>query len=371
MKSIGVLGLGAMGSLIASDLAKTYDGRIILLGRDLRKIKKCFRNKKFSFRHADVNDINSMAKSFLGINTIIHAVHHEYNLKVMNACLESGSNYIDLGGLFHYTKKQLGLNKKFKKKNLIAILGMGAAPGITNILAKYGSLSLKKINYVEIIIGTIDNSAYRQVSPLSNTYSLQTIFEEFTWEPAVYNNKRLIFIQPGSDRKEYNFPEPIGMQKPMSTIHSELATLPYTLNSRNVSFKIAFDDDFVNKILTLKDLGLISEKKLANLGITPKQASLAILNRLPKSIPEKISQYEIIRVILNKSLILDARIKGINETVDKDTAVPASIAAQMISNSLITKKGVFPPESIVPANEFFNELARRNIYIYKNNKRVI
>lgn len=370
--SIAILGLGAMGQLIFNDLSKTYKGKIFLLGRNVKKLKK-IANGKAGVRNADVNNIKSMIKAFKGIDVVIHAVHHEYNLNVMNACLKSKSNYLDLGGLFHYTKKQLKLSKKFKKAGLTAILGIGASPGITNVLAGYGAKLLDSLDNVEIKIGNIDKSAYKQNSPLSNTYSIQTILEEFSWKPAVFVNGKMRFIQPVSDREEYPFPKPVGSKKVQSTIHSELATLPHSLRANNVSFKIAFDDDFVSKILKLKELGFLSEEKAKE--NKTKNITLEILKMLPSAIPEKIDQYEIIRVILEgekswakKIITLDAHTKGENETVDKDTAVPASIAAQMISDGTIAKKGAFPPELIVPEKKFFEELAKRKIYIFLNQK---
>ena len=65
---------------------------------------------------------------------------------------------------------------------------------------------------------------------------------------------------------------------------------------------------------------------------------------------------------------MDAKISG--ETIDKDTGVPPSIIAQMIVDGKIKDKGVFPPESIIPEEYFFRELAKRRIYIYKNNNRI-
>ena len=65
---------------------------------------------------------------------------------------------------------------------------------------------------------------------------------------------------------------------------------------------------------------------------------------------------------------MDAKIFG--EEIDKDTGVPPSIISQMIANGKITSKGVFPPESIIPEEYFFRELAKRRIYIYKNNNRI-
>ena len=374
-KIIGILGLGSMGKIIAKDLAETYNGKIIYLARDVGSVENLAKKNDAEVRYADVSKPKTLVKAFNGIDVLIHAVHHEFNLDVMKACLKSKTNYIDLGGLYHYTKKQLKLNKQFKKNNLTAIIGMGASPGITNVLAKYASKFLDKIENIEIKIGNKDFSTYKQISPLSASYSVQTILEEFSWKPAVFVNGKIKFVEPISGREEYKFPEPIGTQKPQYTIHSEIATLPYTLKARNVSFKIAFDDDFTDKIKMLKENGFISDEiiKIGKNKFNIKDVSLEILKRLPKTIPEKINQYEIIRVIVSdkhKKIIMDAKIPGINETIDKDTGVPPSIIAQMIADGKITNKGVFPPESIIPEEEFFKELAKRKIYVYQNNKRI-
>ena len=375
MKTIGILGLGSMGKIIAKDLAKTYNGKIIYLAREINSVKSLAKKYNAEIRYADVSKPKTLVKAFNGIDVLIHAVHHEFNLDVMKACLKSKTNYIDLGGLYYYTKKQLKLNNQFQKANLTAIIGMGASPGITNVLAKYASKFLDKIENIEIKIGYKDFSTYKQISPLSASYSMQTILEEFSWKPAVFINGKIKFVEPISGREEYNFPEPIGMQKPQYTIHSEIATLPYTLKAKNVSFKIAFDDDFVDKIKMLKENGFISDEKIKinNNEFNIKEVSAEILKKLPKTISEKINQYEIIRVILSnkhKKIIMDVKIKGVGETIDKDTGVPPSIIAQMIVDGKIKDKGVFPPESVIPREYFFKELAKRRIYIYKNNKRI-
>ena len=373
MKTIGILGLGSMGKIIAKDLAETYNRKVIYLARDVNSVKNLAKKNNAEIRYADVSKPKTLAKAFKNIDVVIHAVHHEFNLNVMKACLKSKTNYIDLGGLYHYTKKQLKLNKQFKKNNLTAILGIGASPGITNVMAKYASRFLNKIESIEIKIGFKDFSTYKQISPLSASYSIQTILEEFSWKPAIFVNGKIKFVEPISGREEYNFPEPIGMQKPQYTIHSEIATLPYTLKAKNVSFKIAFDDEFVDKIKMLKENGFISDEKI-KIGedeFNIKEVSAEILKKLPKTIPEKINQCEIIRVIVsseNKKIIMDAKISG--ETIDKDTGVPPSIIAQMIVDGKITNKGVFPSESIILEEDFFKELAKRRIYIYQNNKKI-
>lgn len=70
------------------------------------------------------------------------------------------------------------------------------------------------------------------------------------------------------------------------------------------------------------------------------------------------------------NIVLDARIEGIGETIDKDTGVPPSVVSQMILNGKISSPGVYPPELVVPEEDFFKELAKRKIYIYLDDKRL-
>ena len=46
----------------------------------------------------------------------------------MRACLEVSAHYIDLGGLFHITRKQFELQEEFAAAGLTAVLGMGSTP---------------------------------------------------------------------------------------------------------------------------------------------------------------------------------------------------------------------------------------------------
>ena len=368
-----------MGKIAAKDLAKSFKGKVVYLVRDRNSVKYLAKKYNAEVRYADVAKPETLVKALKGINVVIHAIHHEFNLVVMNACLKTKTHYLDLGGLFYYTKKQLKLHNKFKKANLIAVVGMGASPGITNVLAKYASKFFDKINNIAIRIGYKDFSDYKKESPLSSSYSIQTILEECSWKPAVFVNGKTIFVEPISGRKEYKFPEPIGIQKPQYTIHSEIATLPFTLKAKNASFKIAFDDDFVDKVESLKTLGFLSDKNVTvkRNKINVKFATSEVLKKLPKPIREHTHEYEVIRVILEgtkgnkkKTIIMDAKIEGINEGIDKDTGVPPSIVAQMILDEKINKYGVYPPESIVPEEDFFKELGKRGIYIFMDGKKI-
>jgi saccharopine dehydrogenase-like NADP-dependent oxidoreductase len=366
-KIIGVLGAGTIGEKIVEDLLDTFSGRVVVMSR--HRPQNLPRSKRLAFRKVDVSNPTNLKKALTGLDVVIHAVHHEYNETVMAACLKTRTHYVDLGGLYHYTLKQLKWSGKFRKAGLSAVLGMGAAPGITNMLAVYGACGLTRVEAIEMRIGMVDSSTYRQTSPLSNAYSLQTLLEECSWPPAVYEKGKMKFVEPFGGREPYKFPAPVGTQKPQYTIHSELATLPKTLKAHNVFFKIAFDDDFVEKVQTLRNVGLLEKENLPT--------TIAILKRLPPAIPATVEQYEIIQVLvkgrkstLPRTVRMEAHVAAMGETIDKDTAVPASVVAQQIARGEIVKRGVFPPESIVDPDALFTELCNRGICIYKNGKEV-
>ncbi len=378
-KTIGILGLGAMGRVIAEDLAKTYNGKVAYLARDLNSIKDFAEKNSAEARYADVTKKETLAKSLRGIDVVIHAVHHEFNLTVMEACLKTGTHYVDLGGLFHHTKKQLKLKSKFKKKKLTAVIGMGACPGTTNILAKYASGFFDKIKNIEIKVAYSDFSSYKSKPPFFPPYSVQTLFEELSWKPAVFKNKKIIFAEPVSGIEDYKFPDPIGRKKVLYSIHSEIATLPYTLKADNVSFKVSFEDELLDQIVSLKKLGFLSEKniKVKGISLTPKIALAEVLKKLPKPVIEQREEYEVLRVILSgiknkkkKEIIIETRMGGKNIGVDLDTGAPPSIVSRMIAENKINNHGVFPPESIVPEDDFFKELKKRKIFVYLNNKKL-
>ncbi len=367
---IGILGAGAIGKRIIEDLLDTFEGSIVVLGRHPRSIKKNLpATKKLLFRAVDVRQEATLTRALRDIDLVIHAVHHEYNETVMKICLRTHTHYLDLGGLYHYTRKQLKYHAKFRRANLIAVLGMGAAPGITNVLAAYGTRDLDRVDAVEIRLGDRDRSTYHRRSPLDIPYSLQTLLEECSWRPAVYKNGKMTFVEPFSGRIPYRFPAPVGLKKPQYVIHSELATLPRTLRANNVFFKIAFPDAFVENMNILRSVGLLERENLAK--------TIAILERLPPPIPDDIERYEIIQVVVRgvsskqkRSVRLEAHVLASGEALEKDTAVPASVVAQMILRGQLPKPGVFPPEAVVPPEPFFQELCHRGISIYRNGRKI-
>ncbi|MBI4490023.1 MAG: hypothetical protein HY694_13120, partial [Deltaproteobacteria bacterium] len=212
-----------------------------------------------------------------------------------------------------------------------------------------------------------------------SSYSIQTILEEFSYPPAVFTKGRFQFVEPMRGVEEMIFPTPVGRQYPMYTIHSEVATLPLTYKNkriREVSFKIAFDRDFTEKVRFLRDIGLAAEKAVTvnGLKVVPRDLLVQLVRSLPKPVVKgPLKEYEVIRVIVKgkkngraHTVIVDCHTKGMPKWgigLDIDTGSPPSIAAQMLAAGEIKARGAVPAEVAIEPKLFFAELKRRNMEV--------
>jgi len=316
-------GCGAIGRVVVRDLFESHRQNQITVA-DFNPIE-LIRSPRVRTVFADARNFDPR-----GHTVLINCTQHNFNLHVMRAALKAGVHYIDLGGLFTWTRRQLKLHRQFKKAGLTAVLGMGCAPGITNVMAR--ALSPKKS--VKIRVGTKD------FNPAPGfPYSAQTIKEELTLTAWVVEAGKLKEVKPRTGWERVKFPPPVGWQWLVRTRHSEVATLPVTFKLRECDFKVGFDRQFVRDVIA---------------GKIPNQ---------PVS-RGKPNDYEITRVIVDGRVMdCHARSRKHASAGDRDTGCPPSIVAQMIVTQQITQRGVLPPEVAVPVKPFFRELKKRGMVI--------
>jgi saccharopine dehydrogenase-like NADP-dependent oxidoreductase len=262
---------------------------------------------------------------------------------------------------------------------------MGAAPGISNLLARRAADQLDSVHAIHVLVGSIDRTRYSFKPVLPVSYSINTILEEFSLPPAVFSGGRFRFVEPMSGAEPHLFPRPIAQQTPMYTLHSEVATLPESYRDKGiqeVSFKIAFDPEFVARVKFLLELGLGSKQPLHVNGqeVVPMDVVKALVASQPR--PEMLGplrQYEVVRAVVagmmkgkKVTLVVDCHTAGMPDWdigLDIDTGAPPSIVAQMIAQGTITETGVLPPEKAVPDRHFFRELRVRKMRITETVKK--
>jgi lysine 6-dehydrogenase len=284
------------------------------------------------------------------------------------------------------TRRQLQRDREFRRAGLLAICGIGSAPGIVNVMARAAADRLDRIDRIQIAVGTLDRSAARDRPPLATSYSIDTVLDEASLPAALYENGRLRFVAPLSHPAAVRFPPPVGLLHPVCTIHSELATLPHAFRDKgtpDVTFRIAFPGGLADRLRVVNALGLAGRRPIMVDGqrVVPRDVLKVLASTRPASSrPGGADDYEVLRVTLRGRRgrtrvedVLDCHVPGLpawGVGADIDTGAPPSIVAQMIVDGRIQARGVVAPESAVPPDPFFRELAARGMRIVRRSRRL-
>jgi saccharopine dehydrogenase (NAD+, L-lysine-forming) len=297
--------------------------------------------------------------------------------------LEAGCHYIDLGGLFHTTRKQLELHPAFAAKGLTAILGLGSCPGIANVQAALAAPHFDTISAIKIYNGTTTDSA----SSLAWPYSPATILDEMTERPVVFRQGQFTDVAPLSEEEYFDFRPPIGHQLAHLSLHSEVATLPLTYANKGLQecfFKIhffGFSETAFRKLQFFTAAGLGDKTPVTVLGqlangdrqpvaVRPRDVLIETLARSPAAERGHNPGFKDI------ATVVEGKKNGQSLTVRVDTTAwpnkaygvsggtlvvgaPPAIVVRWLAAGHALAAGVFPPETGVDPHRFFAGLAAR------------
>jgi saccharopine dehydrogenase-like NADP-dependent oxidoreductase len=378
-------GAGLTGQCAVRDLLRSKNvEKVLVADYDLQGLNelrvKLKRENNVEFKKIDVRNIEETASTFRGNDVVINGVQYYYNLKVMSASLKAQSNYLDFGGLYYTTLEQIQrFDSRFRSAGLLAIVGMGAQPGVSNLMIKQALMGFKRADTIKILDGWRDKT--KSSSPIYFTWSPLTFFDESSKDAVVFQNGKYVTRPPFSDPEIVKFPEPVGEVEVYTALHSELATIPRSFQEYGIK-KVIWKEGGADfwKIKFLADLGLTSTDQVPydNTEIVPRNFLISLLKRrgmlkMPKdAVP---NDYEITRVIVkglsrakkSKTVVVEAYFPSYKpwrvSCSQYNVGIPASIAAQMVADRDTLPKGVLPPEKVFEPLKFFKELEKRGIMV--------
>jgi hypothetical protein len=233
---IFVLGAGATGSLLAELLQR--QGHTVWCGdRDPERARR-FLGKRSTIAVTEVNarNMRGIVRAASGCQLIVNASASVFNLIVMRAALRLRAHYVDLSS--HLTRnpfkaEQFSFAKRFEEKNRTALINAGAAPGLTNLLAKRAAEMLDDVHSVHIRLYESTESD----DPISQ-WSPEVSFDEAISSPRVYRHGRFLMEKRFAELEKFRFPDPIGNANVVLAAQDEVATLPYVIPMRNMDVKI-------------------------------------------------------------------------------------------------------------------------------------
>jgi len=379
MKAVILGGGGLTGQSTVRDLATggLFDSVIAAdLDADLAKASAKAAGPKATAVTIDVRKKPAVVKLLKGADVVVNAVQYTFNLDVMAAALEAHVPYLDFGGLFHMTRRQLEQDETFRKAKLLAIPGLGQVPGISNVLAMQACQDLDKVDSMVIRDGWRDLTV--DAPEISFTWSPSTFLDEMVLKAQVFEGGVYKEYPAMSGAEEFEFGPPVGRTRVYRTLHSEPATLPDSLRSKGIKHcEWKEGGPGIELLRTMALLGLASDEPLDVKGqkVTPREFTLALLKR-GKLLGAPAG------ITVNDWELFDIEIKGSKggkpvvrhaigrfpprpdwhlTATEYVVGIAGAVGAELIAQGKVTEVGVVPPERCIPPAPFRAALAKRGV----------
>ncbi len=387
MKVLVLGGYGNMGRSAVWDLAESPDVSQVIVG-DIniekgRRLINAIGSKKLAAECVDVEEHVALVKLMKSVDVVANATYANLREKVSKAALEAKVGVVDLGGSYDSTVKLLGLSESAKQAGITIISGMGYAPGLTNLFAKYGANKLDQVEEIHLRYAIVATSPVGRPG-LKSPVRIYGHFGLLTVKPIILRDGKLIEVEPRSGREIFRFPKPVGDFPVHYTMHSEMATLPRSIKGvRNMDMKMGYPPEIESRLEWLIDLGFDSTQPLEVEGmkIEPRKLIASCLEALSKDVEiSKDCVATVVEVIGEKDrektewtfeTVVEPFTEWNVSATSYNTGVPTSIATQMLGRGDITLKGVYGPEECIDPEAFIRELSKRNIRVWASVKKMI
>ena len=392
MKAL-VLGAGLQGIATTLDLAWNKNIEKITLGDfDLDQAKKVadLCNSKYGHRvdpvFCDVNDKPALVELIKAHDVCINIVNYYYNCAIMEACLEAKRDYIDIGGLYVETVKQVKYDQQFKDAGLLAIIGIGGTPGVTNVCAAWAADQLDTVETIDFFCGCDDWGKSEKTFEV--TYSIETIMDEFHMKPIQYIDGEYVEVEPRSGGVMVQYPKPIGEQYAYYLMHSEQGTIPESFKDKglkNCRYKLGFSEEVLNTLKFLHGLGFSKQETVNFEGhdIQPVKILKKLMELQPDDPNAEINDCDVIKTVAvgtkdgkKVQYELDMICRPVKEWPELMGAQvyiggAAAWATELLRKGVITAKGALAPELCIPPVPFFEEAAKREMYVRVTKKELL
>ena len=377
MSKVLIIGAGGVGHVVAHKCAQVPEvfSEIMLASRTKSKCdaiaasvkERAGRVIRTAALDADnVAETVALIKSFQP-NLVLNVALPYQDLALMDACLETGVDYLDTANYepldeakFEY-KWQWAYQERFKEKGLMALLGSGFDPGVTNVYCAYAQKHLfDEIHELDII----DCNAGDHGQPFATNFNPEINIREITQRGRYWERGEWVETDPLSWRMSYDFPEGIGPKDCYLMYHEELESLVQNIRGlKRARFWMTFSQNYLNHLKVLENIGMTSIEPVDYKGqkivplqflksVLPEPGSLGPLTKgrtcigcVMKGVKDgKERKAYIYNICSHEESYKEVGSQAISYT----TGVPAMIGAMMMLTGKWRGEGVFNMEQLDP-----------------------
>ncbi|WP_018415146.1 saccharopine dehydrogenase family protein [Teredinibacter turnerae] len=380
MSKVIIVGAGGVGGVVTHKCAQLPEvfTDIILASRNEEKCKAIAAQLPREIRTAQV-DADNVAQMTALLETekpdlVINVALPYQDLPIMDACLAAGIDYLDTANYeppeeakFEYSW-QWAYQDKFKDANIMALLGSGFDPGVTNVYTAY----IKK-HYLDEIheLDIIDCNAGDHGQPFATNFNPEINIREVTAKGRFWENGQWVETDPLSVKDSYDFPEGIGPKDIYLMYHEELESITkHFPEIKRARFWMTFSQNYLKHLEVLQNVGMTGIEPVVYEGkeiiplqflkaVLPDPSSLGPLTKgrtcigcVAKGIKDgKEKIVYIYNICDHEKCYEEVQSQAISYT----TGVPAMIGAKMILEGKWKAAGVWNMEQFDP-DPFMDDL---------------
>ena len=389
MKVLALGGAGDMGRMAVAVLLDSPNITSVSVADINEKLINTFvemvDSPKLKPVQIDINEkeklIDLMSSHDIVINTV--GPFYKFEIPIMEAVIKAKKPFLDICDDWKPTLDVLKYDDTAKSAGITAIIGIGASPGITNIMAVYASSKLDEIDELITAWGlNIDIKAGKKpkyfIKPEKlkkklekterkpNAATMHLLYETIEKIPT-FKDGKMIEIDPLTETEPYEFPDFKSMYA-CHIGHPEPVTLPRTIKAKTICNVMYIGETATN--FTRKYSQKIKDKEL-----TIEKATLALEKEFSELTKRAFKDKKILEQYVGGPPTLSVIATGKKDGIKKKiavgldyepfgdmagvTSVPLGIATIMLIEKKITKKGVLTPEEAFKDNPmvFFDGIA--------------
>lgn len=388
MSRVLIIGAGGVGGVVAhkcADDANTFSS-IVLASRTISRCERIqkqveeLRGRTIDVAEVDADDVAQTVSLIERVqpSLVINVALPYQDLPIMDACLATGVDYLDTANYeppdeakFQYSW-QWAYRERFADKGIMALLGSGFDPGVTNVFCAYAQAELfDEIDTIDIL----DCNGGDHGHPFATNFNPEINIREITQRGKYWENGEWIEVDPMSQSRVFDFPE-VGERKAYLLYHEELESLVNHIRGlKRIRFWMTFGDEYLTHLRVLQNVGMTSIKPVEYEGrnIVPVQFLRALLPD-PSTLGEHYTGKTSIgcliegrkdgqprRVFIYNVCDHQASWNEVRaQAVSYTTGVPTMVGAKMMLTDSWRQRGVFNVEEFDP-RPFLEELALRGL----------
>jgi len=385
MAKVLIVGAGGVGNVVAHKCAQLPEvfEHVVLASRTLSRCEKIagdiasLQGRQIEIAQVDADDVPQMTALLRRTqpSVVINVALPYQDLHIMDACLAANVPYVDTANYepkdvakFEY-KWQWAYQDRFRDAKLLALLGSGFDPGVTNVYCAYAQKHLfDEIKTIDILDCNGGDHGYAFATNFNPEINIREITQRGRyWEAGTWKE-----TDPLSVSMDYDFPG-VGTRKAYLLYHEELESLVQNIRGlQRIRFWMTFGEQYLTHLRVLENVGMtridpvdFKGQKIVPVeflkALLPDPASLGAGYKGKTSIgceftgtkdgkPRKVFIYN---VCDHAECWKEVRAQAVSYT----TGVPAMIGALMVVTGKWQGNGVFNMEQFDP-DPFMDALNR-------------